>query len=127
MSEFIKFRNVDNLGDWDFGKGLQSYGDNLLSTMQNIKTRLQSFKWDCFFDLESGIDWFSLLGQRGNAMQDLVELNIRCCILDSLYVKGIKSLTMLVDEKTRKLTINYTIDTIFSEGSDTVSIGGING
>lgn len=127
MSEFIKFRNLDVDGDWCFGKGLQDYADNIQSTMLNIKTRLQSFKYDCFFDLDAGIDWLGILGRRGGDIIDLIELQIRCCILDSLYVTGISDFDIIYNERNRSLTINYVIDTMFGQASDTTEVGGING
>ena len=92
----------------------------------NIKTRLKSFKWDCYFDLEAGIDWFAILATRGQYMQDLVEINVRLCILQSLYVTEITKIDVIYDEVERKLKLDYNIKTIFGEGSDSFEIGGYN-
>lgn len=123
---YTVFRNLDENGDWEFGKGKQSYADELQSTMLNIKTRLKSFKWDCYFDLDAGIDWFEILATRGQYMKDLVEINIRLCILQSLYVTEITKVDVIYDDIERSLKIDYNIKTIFGEGSDSVEIGGYN-
>lgn len=125
MSEFIKFRNIDADGDWCFGNGLQDYGDNLISTAQNIKTRLLSFKYDCFFDLTAGIDWFNILARRGRYARDIVEINIRLCILQSLYVTELIDLVVIENED-RSLNVTYTVNTIFGEIYDTTTLGGRN-
>lgn len=123
---FIKFRNLDENGDWEFGKGNQSYADDLQSAMLNIKTRLKSFKWDCYFDLNAGIDWFEILATRGQYMKDLIEINVRLCILQSLYVTEITKIDLNYNEVERNLNLSYNIKTIFGEGSDSFYIGGSN-
>ena len=123
---FIKFRNLDDNGDWEFGKGNQSYADELQSTMLNIKTRLKSFKWDCYFDLDAGIDWFEILAKRGQYVKELIEINVRLCILQSLYVTRINKIDIRYDEVERKLFLDYNINTIFGEGSDSIELGGYN-
>lgn len=120
---FIKTRNVDDKGDWCFGNNLQDYGDNLTSTKTNIKTRLKSIKYDCFFDLTAGIDWFNILGNRGRFARDVVEINVRLCILQSLYVKEIIDLQVILNDD-RSLELKYTINTIFGIITDSIVIGG---
>lgn len=120
---FVKMRNIDKKGDWCFGNNLQDYGDNLVSTTNNIKTRLKSIKYDCFFDLTAGIDWFNILGNRGQYAKDIVEINVRLCILQSLYVKEIISLNIIENED-RSLILEYTVDTIFGTITDSTEVGG---
>ena len=122
---FIKMRNIDSKGDWCFGNNLQDYGDYKISTMNNIKTRLQSIKYDCFFDLTSGIDWFNILGNRGRFARDIIEINVRLCIIQSLYVTELVDL-QIVSNEDRSLNLTYTINTIFGTITDTTEIGGIN-
>lgn len=120
---FIKMRNIDSKGDWCFGNNLQDYGDYKISTMNNIKTRLQSIKYDCFFDLTAGIDWFNILGNRGQFIRDVIEINVRLCIIQSLYVTEIVDLAIINNED-RTLNITYTINTIFGIITDSTIIGG---
>jgi len=122
---FKIFRKLDDNWDWTFGKGIQNYGDNKISTMQNIKSRLLSVKYDCFFDLTAGIDWFNILSQRGQFAKDVVEINIRLCILQSLYVTEITDLQVIYNQD-RSITAQYTVNTIFGEIEDTTVIGGQN-
>ena len=120
---FIKMRNIDEKGDWCFGNNLQDYGDNYVSTRDNIKTRLQSVKYDCFFDLMSGIDWFNILGNRGKYAMDVVEINVRLCILQSLYVTEIVDVKVIRNED-RSLNLTYVVNTMFGQIEDNVVIGG---
>jgi hypothetical protein len=59
-------------------------------------------------------------------MKDLVEINIRLCTLQSLYVTEITKVDVIYDDIERSLKIDYNIKTIFGEGSDSVEIGGYN-
>ena len=131
---FIKMRNIVTekdkeqnpsltVGDWCFGNNLQDYGDNLVSTSNNIKTRLQSVMYDCFFDLMSGIDWFNILGNRGRYARKVIEINVRLCILQSLYVTEIVDLKIVVNDD-RSLNLEYTINTIFGTITDSTVVGG---
>lgn len=120
---FVKMRNVDANNDWCFGKNLQDYGDDLVSTSNNIKTRLQSVKYDCFFDLTAGIDWFNILGNRGQFAKNVVEINVRLCILQSLYVTEIVNL-QVIERNNRSLYLQYTVNTIFGQVTDNTVIGG---
>lgn len=122
---FIKMRNIDSNGDWCFGNNTQDYGDNKISTMNNIKTRLQSVKYDCFFDLTSGIDWFNILGSQGKFIRDVIEINVRLCIIQSLYVMELLDLQINTNED-RSMNLTYTINTIFGTITDSTVIGGYN-
>jgi hypothetical protein len=104
-------RSVDGNNDWQFGKGRNDYKRNQLAVAQNIKTRLQSFLGDCFFDEEAGIDWFNLLGAKN---QLALELAISSTILNTENVTGLLQLNIVLDPVTRNLLIQYACQTIFS-------------
>ena len=122
---YTKFRNLDSNKDWCFGNNLQDYADKNTSVMLNIKTRLLSFKYDCFFALEQGIDWISLLGQRGSFIEDTIEINVRAIILQSIYVSEIIDLKTNINRERRTIYLEYTVNTVFGETmSDSIEIGG---
>ena len=49
------FRSLDELGDWNFGKGVQDFVSGNDAIALNIKTRIQSWVGDCFFDMGSHV------------------------------------------------------------------------
>lgn len=104
-------RQVDSNNDWTFGKGINSFAKNDEAIGQNIRSRLLSWKNDCFFDLQAGIDWKSRLdaGQR-QALED----EARALILQSFGVVAVNSIDATFDGTTRNLSITYNISTIFS-------------
>jgi hypothetical protein len=104
-------RAIDTQNDWIFGTGKESYFTEQSSVGQNIKTRLQSFFNDCFFDLEAGIDWFSLLGSRN---QSGLKNAVAKAILSTTGVYSIDELVFSLSEN-RDLLVQYQVTTLWSE------------
>ncbi|NDK07877.1 hypothetical protein EOM39_01365 [Candidatus Gracilibacteria bacterium] len=117
----MSFRNLDNDGDWTFGKGKQNYVNLDKEIMLNIKTRLLSFLGDCFFATDEGIDWWNLLLQK-----DRQKIIIECkkIINSTPNVRKINSVDYFENEK-RQMTIYFNIDTIYSNNLSN-EIGGVN-
>lgn len=104
-------RAIDTEGDWLFGKGRNDYKSKNDAIIQSIGTRLRSFLGDCFFATGEGIDWFNLLGSK-NQLQ--LELAVRAVILNTSGVTGFVSSSVNLDRATRAITIQYTVNTIYS-------------
>lgn len=108
------FRALDSSGDWTFGKGRQNYLRDADAVAVNIATRLRSFLNDCFWATEFGVDWWNLLGTRAPAAQANVVLQTRAMIAASFGVVRINSVTPVLDRGTRRLRIDYDVDTVFT-------------
>lgn len=63
-------RNVDENGDWVFGKGKNDYRKDQDGLVVNLKTRLQEWKFDCFFNEEGGIDYKNFLDRNTKVFLD---------------------------------------------------------
>ena len=105
------FRNLTGSGDWTFGQGKQNYLKNNDAIMMNLKTRLLSFQNDCFFALQDGVDWFSILGQKD---QDLFLNEVRRVIMGSYGVVKINTVESVFDTAQRLMTVYYDINTFFT-------------
>ena len=81
------FRTVDSDGDWRFGAGLSSFSRDLYALIQNLQTRLKSWKGDCFFATDEGVDYANLL-DRGT--KSLLDLDVKRVILQSEGVMRIQ-------------------------------------
>ena len=108
----MKIRKLTALNDWSFGAGIQNYATDQIAVAENIQTRVLSWFGNCFFALQEGIDYRNLLDKN---QQVNLELAVKETILKSYGVIGIKTLSSVLDTKTRKLTIQYSIDTIFGK------------
>jgi hypothetical protein len=108
----VIIRNLDSLGDWRFGKGLQSYARDEQAVEVNVATRLRSWIGDCFFALQDGIDWRSRLdiGQ-----EEALKEELKACILQSYGVVSVDSVTLTKDAD-RRVIVAYQMSTIFGQG-----------
>lgn len=105
------FRTINSSGDWSFGRGVSGYASDEKAIELNIQTRLKSWKGNCFFDLDAGIDWSARLDK--NQMAALVN-ELRAYIVQSYGVVAVNSVTVNHDTKTRAAVIQYNVDTIYS-------------
>lgn len=116
-------RALDSNHDWTFGKGKNNYRYNNNAVIQNIDTRLSSFLGDCFFDANSGIDWWTLMGSKSLVA---IELAVTTIILNTEGVTGLVQLSVSLDSK-RQVTIVYQVVSVYSVSKSlgsTVTIGG---
>lgn len=114
----MRFRNLDKNGDWVFGKGRHSYLTENQALMMNIKTRLLEFTNDCFWDMDKGIDWWTLLG--GKDLKKIL-VDVQRTILRSYQVKRIVNLDYVL--RNRSLFITVSIEFLDGEIlTDTVEV-----
>jgi hypothetical protein len=108
----MKIRAITANNDWIFGQGLGSYATGQNAVAENIKTRLQEWVGDCFWALQSGVDWANLLsyGQSPNLKQALDAVTVQ-----SYGVISLTSSSLVLDHKTRRVTYNCAVTTIFSQ------------
>jgi hypothetical protein len=103
-------RALDSNGDWTFGSGKQNYLSEISAVKQNVLTRLRSWKGNCFFDVDSGVDWGNYL-DIGTKL--LLDLDIKRVILGTDKVLKISSYSSMLDTGERKLTVSAAIDTYY--------------
>lgn len=111
----MRVRSLDSNGDWTFGQGLLDYKTANDAVAQSIRTRLQSFLGDCFFNLGAGIDWFNLIGSKN---QIGLNLAISTTILNTENVTGILELFSELNNA-RVFTVSYKVQTTYSTLNDT--------
>lgn len=106
------FRQLDALGDWTFGKGISGYATGEQAIELNIKTRLLSWKGDCFFALDDFVDWLGRLdkGQEANLNHEL-----KSVILQSFGVVAVNSFHGALDAQRRAYQVVFDISTIFGK------------
>jgi len=105
----MSVRKLDKNGDWTFGQGLGNYIKNDDEIVQNVTTRLKSFKNDYFLDTEQYIDWLNDLAFKGN--EDLIISNIRRVVAETNGILRVNDVSLL-NNTNRNATININFDTI---------------
>lgn len=108
------FRGIDGDGDWRFGQGLQDYffGDQAIAA--NIATNLRFFLNDFFAAMDKGIDWWNLLGSKNPGATNNILLQTRQTIINCYGVVKINSVNAFFDPNSRRLTLSYSIQSIYS-------------
>lgn len=106
----MKTRALNSAWDWQFGRGLQSYVTEKNALNQNISTRLKSWKNDCFFAMNDGIDWANLMDK---GTKDLLDLDIKRCLLQTEGVLRIDSYSSTLDSIGRGIEIVAEVFTVF--------------
>jgi len=117
------FRALDSNGDWTFGHGKNNFLSGNAAIGLNIKTRLLSWVGDCFFSMNSGVDWVNRLGSKNQ--RTLLEGDIKRIIIASYGVTGITSFATVLN--VRAFTANYSVNTIFSKAyTDSLTQQGVS-
>lgn len=104
----MKVSGLDQDGDWVFGRGRASYKSASDAIAQNVSTRLRSFSRDWFLNVDEGIDWINLLGERNTERKILRA--IEKTVLTTEGVRSITSLKIINRNSNRGVSIelNYT-------------------
>ena len=105
------FSNLTVEHDFTFGAGKGNYLSENAAIELNIKTRCLEVLGDCFFAMNSGIDYNNLLEHNQKSNLDIA---LRVIILASYGVIRINSTNITVVNRT--FTFDYNIDTIYSSG-----------
>lgn len=120
----MKIRCNDSDGDWIFGHSLTDYYQNNNDAVgQKIKTRLQEWQYDCFFNLQAGIDRRTRMGQRGQ--RNLLDEDIRRIILETPEVIELTKYSSSVYD--RDMTVNFSVFHRYSDNlySDSITLQGV--
>lgn len=98
-----------------FGRGLTSYKTGQSAIMQDVEASLLEFENDCYWALDSGIDWKTRLGY--HTQKNLLDEDIQNTIQDRYGVLGIENFSSNFDTETRNYIAQCEIYTIYSENA----------
>lgn len=77
-------KNNKGYSEWCFGHSFADYKKNQSQIVQDIYTALYEWKYDCFFALNSGIDWYTRLGFKNQ--KELLDEDIKTVINNRIGV-----------------------------------------
>ena len=103
-------RNSTSTGDFTFGKGLSDYLTNQDAILHNVKTRIQSWKGDCFYAVAEGVDYNNLLDI---STKNLLDSDVKRVIFQSEGVIKINLFESELDYSDRAYSGQATVTTIF--------------
>lgn len=103
-------RALNSNGDWTFGSGKQNYLTGINALKQQIVTRLQSWKGNCFFALLDGVDWNNYLDI---GTKNLLDLDIKRVILQTGGILRMRNYSSILAPAARQVTVSCTLDTVY--------------
>lgn len=107
----MSIRALDTNGDWTFGNGLLDYKVQQKEIEQDLTTKILSWKNDCFFDLDAGVDWTNYLGNYQT--ENEIKKSIVNIVNKTTGVVSLNSYEAFLNEN-RNLRILLNITTIYS-------------
>lgn len=108
-------KNKDDQRYFVFGRGLTSYKTGQSAIMQDVEASLLEFENDCYWALDSGIDWKTRLGYTGQ--KDLLDNDIYNTINNRYGILNIEDFEATFDSETRNYIVKCSIYTIYSENA----------
>lgn len=109
----MRVRSLAKDGDWSFGNGKANYKNDLNFIKQSAVTRVKSFKYDWFLDIQANIDWWNILGQKNN--EEIIRSQVYKTISETEGVTAIKRLDLSVNRETRNAVITVDLKTVFDD------------
>lgn len=90
-------KDDENFSEWVFGHSLADYKSGLAQIVQDIYTALYEWKYDCFFALENGIDWYTRLGFKGQ--KELLDTDIQNTIENRIGVLSVTNFNSSLEDR----------------------------
>lgn len=109
----MRVRGLTAGGDWQFGNGKANYKNDLNFIKQSAVTRVKSFKYDWFLDIQANIDWWNILGQKNN--EEIIRGQVYKTLSETEGVTAIKRLDLSVNRETRNAVITVDLKTVFDD------------
>ncbi|RPJ58263.1 MAG: hypothetical protein EHM12_08240 [Dehalococcoidia bacterium] len=99
----MRVRSIDVSNNWSFGKGKSNYKSDIEAIKQNIATRIKSWKGNCFFAKNDGVDWTNYFDI---GMKNYLDIDIRRVILQTDGVIRIDSYESEMTDRAISITAN---------------------
>ena len=119
----MKYRKLDNNGDYSFGSGFSDFVSDKNAIAQAIKTKILLFYGEWWEQIDDGIPMFqSILGAYDT---ETVKLASNRLMIDR--IRQVDGVTDVSEAKTnvigRKLYLSYRVDTIYGQIEGGVEVG----
>ncbi len=125
MAKLLSTDPIDLLltasGDLFVGPQGCAFSSGKTGVAQALRISVLLFVNELFLNLDAGMDWDAVLGEKFN--EDLIRTNLTAVILASPGVASINSLLISLDDTTRQLSISYSVQAEFGDTvADTLAV-----
>lgn len=116
----MRVRSITANGEWTFGKGRANYLTGSKAIAQNVKTRLRSFLGDWFLDIEHGVDWLNLLGNR-NTERRIIRA-VERTVLQTNGIVSVNRIEIVRRDANRGIIIQVDYTDVFNAQQQTIEV-----
>lgn len=82
---------------WKFGHSQADYRTGANQVAQDIYTALKEWKFNCFFAMENGIDWYTRLGYKNQ--KELLDIDVQNVIKNRTGVLAVVEFNSYVEDR----------------------------
>ena len=104
-------RRLDSNDDWRFGRGTSDYASNGDCVIQNLRTRLKEWKYNCFFNFGAGIDYKRRLGDKNQ--KQLLDEEIKFVVSNTSEIIAVGEINSTLDTTNRVYTATIEVVDIY--------------
>lgn len=107
---------TDANGDLFMDANGTKFSRGLTGVVQAARIRMRLFLGEWFLNLDSGVDWWAVLGEKWDATAEAkLRDDLTATILGTPGIVSVTSLTLDLNPTTRVLTINWQAKTLFGD------------
>lgn len=109
----MRYRKLDENGDYSFGRGHSDFVEDTYAVAQAIKTRLKTFQGEWWEDIHFGLPYFQkLLGYEGKNKEKSAAI-IQAYIAQTTGVNKVLSSSSSYDGTTRAFLYSAVVEDIY--------------
>lgn len=109
----MRVRELDEIGDWTFGRGQANYLDKSEAIAQCVKTKLRALKGNWIINQNDGIAWFNYLDKNPDTRQ--LEIDIKAELQKIEGITEVNEFDILLDSETRRFLIQISYTDIYGQ------------
>lgn len=114
----MRYRRIDNNGDYIFGNGQYDFLVDLEAVPQAIKTKLNLFQGEWWEDLSEGLPFYQEIAGhfiKSDEEKDIITRIYSNRIMDVEAVNEFLSVEAEFDNENRKYSLTASVDTIYGQ------------
>lgn len=90
-------KDSNGFSEWCFGHSFIDYRKDQNQVAQDIYTALYEWKYNCYFALEHGIDWYTRMGKK--SQKELLDEDIIKTIENRIGVLSVVNFTSVLEDR----------------------------
>lgn len=121
----LRYRRIDENGDYCFGHGISDFCTDDEAVLQAVATKIKLLRGEWWEDVYSGTELFSkMLGKVNEKTKNEIDILLKERILEVQDVLSIKSFDSGININAKTYGAQVTLETIYGQLEKQIVIGG---